>query len=103
MPFQKGHPKPKNAYSFPKGHKGYNFRPNSGSFKKGEKKLPFSDKHRKHMGDVRRGKPSVLRGRKLSEEHKQKVKENHSHYWLGKKQTKEHIEARIKSLCLFIN
>ena len=33
-----------------------------------------------------------IKGKPKTKEHKQKIKKNHSHYWFGKKQTKEHIK-----------
>jgi hypothetical protein len=33
-----------------------------------------------------------IRGKLLSEKHKERIQKNHSHYWRGKKQTKEHIK-----------
>lgn len=40
----------------------------------------------------------LFKGKTLSPEHKLKVKQNHSHYWLGKTHTKEQIEKETRGL-----
>jgi endogenous inhibitor of DNA gyrase (YacG/DUF329 family) len=40
----------------------------------------------------------LFRGKKLSEEHKLKIKLNHSHYWIGKKHTEEQIKKETVGL-----
>jgi len=94
MPFQKGHPKPANAYVFPKGHKLNEGRKLS---EEGRKKVSEfqtgrtrSEETRRRMSEAKKlsGSP-WLRGRKLTDEHRAKIKANHARFWKGKSPTQE--------------
>lgn len=81
MPFKKGHKKPENAYSFEKGHLGYNHKPNSGSFKKGHKTV-MTQEMKDKIGAAGRTRtyplrPSPFKGKKHLEESRIKMSETH--------------------------
>lgn len=42
--------------------------------------------------------PPSNKGNKMTQESKDKISKNHSRYWLGKKQSKESIEKRVKQI-----
>lgn len=56
-------------------------------------KRNIKTKHCSHICSVN----NILKGRKLTEEHKRKIKENHSRYWSNHEMSKKHIKKLIKA------
>jgi len=61
------------------------------------KRKPFTKEHLRRMSESHKGKPSFLKGKKLSEEHRKKaIKSLQKNYWLGKKRPPFSKEWREK-------
>ena len=57
------------------------------------RKITWGDK----ISKASKGKPhEYVKGKKFSEKHKRKIRENHSHYWLGKKKFASSEETKRK-------
>lgn len=80
---------------------GYNIRPggyNSLCAESTKLKLSILNKGKTMPQDVREKISITLKGRVFSDEHKEKMKKNHSHYWQNKKLSTEHKEKVMKTL-----
>ena len=71
----------------------YNHKPHS---KETKKKIGLSNTGKKRTLESKKKISNILRGRKLSEATKQKIRRNHTRYWLGKKRGSPSEESRKK-------